>query len=137
MLSMNKELTDGLVLLEAGRSTRMQGKIPQHSFRHRGRLLAKLPSSRRYTNIFKLTLFTAALLLCLYNASAIGQSILTVVDTLTQWLSPAPSFQRFINYEDALPQHNASLPFPEGRNGRYVWVSSQHEGVYHRCLQSA
>ncbi|KAI5118047.1 hypothetical protein M0805_005895 [Coniferiporia weirii] len=40
-----------------------------------------------------------------------------------------PNFERFYEIERNYPQHNASLPFPEGENGRYMWVSNQHWGL--------
>lgn len=36
-----------------------------------------------------------------------------------------PSYDRLRKWEDHLPQHNLSLPLPEGRHGRYVKFSSQ------------
>ncbi|KAI0635224.1 hypothetical protein C8Q77DRAFT_1106760 [Trametes polyzona] len=35
-----------------------------------------------------------------------------------------PLYSRFHEAELALPQHDASLPFPEGREGRYLWVAN-------------
>ena len=39
-----------------------------------------------------------------------------------------PSFEEFYEIERRYPQHNASLPFPEGKDGRYLWVSNPHWG---------
>ena len=39
-----------------------------------------------------------------------------------------PLYGRFYEEEMALPQHNAYLPTPEGRDGRYLWVSGQVTG---------
>lgn len=36
-----------------------------------------------------------------------------------------PTYKKLRQYEDNLPQHNLDLPFPEGRNGRYVKFSNQ------------
>lgn len=41
-----------------------------------------------------------------------------------------PTFEQFYAAERAYPQHNASLPYPEGIDGRYVWFSNQHNGGY-------
>jgi hypothetical protein len=38
---------------------------------------------------------------------------------------PGPEYKRFITAERALPQHNLDLPYPGGRNGRYVKFSGQ------------
>src|ERR1700754_2092864 len=38
---------------------------------------------------------------------------------------PGPKYDRFIVAERALPQHNMDLPFPEGKDGKYVKFSSQ------------
>lgn len=40
-----------------------------------------------------------------------------------------PTFDRYYDMERAYPQHNASLPFPEGENGRFMWVSNPHWGM--------
>ena len=41
-----------------------------------------------------------------------------------------PTYERFYEMERNYPQHNPSLPFPEGENGRFVWVSNQHWGEH-------
>jgi hypothetical protein len=38
---------------------------------------------------------------------------------------PPPSWERLRTWERELPQHNYSLPFPEGRKGRYVRFTNQ------------
>jgi hypothetical protein len=40
-----------------------------------------------------------------------------------------PSYKELREYERNLPQHNFSLPFPEGRYGRYVRFSNQIRGL--------
>jgi hypothetical protein len=42
---------------------------------------------------------------------------------------PEPSYNDIRQWEDNLPQHNLSLPHPEGRNGRYVKFSTQVYGL--------
>ncbi|KZT40025.1 hypothetical protein SISSUDRAFT_1070343 [Sistotremastrum suecicum HHB10207 ss-3] len=42
---------------------------------------------------------------------------------------PPPTYERLIAAEKALPQHNLDLPFPEGRNGRYVKFTNQIKGL--------
>ncbi|KAL5519362.1 hypothetical protein ACEPAH_1045 [Sanghuangporus vaninii] len=37
-----------------------------------------------------------------------------------------PTYDGYYEIERRYPQHNASLPFPEGRNGRFIYVSNQH-----------
>ena len=39
-----------------------------------------------------------------------------------------PNFERFYEQEDQLPQHDPELPYPEGKLGRYLYVSNQHWG---------
>ena len=41
-----------------------------------------------------------------------------------------PTFEEYYAIERAYPQHNASLPYPEGVDGRYVWFSNQHYGEH-------
>ncbi|KAJ7240722.1 hypothetical protein C8J57DRAFT_1438868 [Mycena rebaudengoi] len=36
-----------------------------------------------------------------------------------------PTYRRFRHLEASLPQHNLELPFPEGKNGRYVKFANQ------------
>ena len=36
-----------------------------------------------------------------------------------------PTWNKLRQWEDDLPQHSLDLPFPEGRNGRYVLFSNQ------------
>jgi len=33
--------------------------------------------------------------------------------------------------ELALPQHNLDLPYPEGRDGKYIWISEHVRGMSH------
>jgi hypothetical protein len=40
-----------------------------------------------------------------------------------------PHYARFFKDEQNLPQHELSLPSPEGKDGRYLWVSNQHSGT--------
>lgn len=43
--------------------------------------------------------------------------------------SPPPTYEKMIEQERALPQHNIDLPYPEGRNGLYLKFSSQIQGL--------
>jgi hypothetical protein len=43
--------------------------------------------------------------------------------------SDPPTYKKLREYERNLPQHNFSLPFPEGRQGRYVRFSNQIRGL--------
>lgn len=45
-----------------------------------------------------------------------------------------PTYERFYEMERNYPQHDKNLPYPEGENGRFVWVSNQHWGMYLRPL---
>ena len=38
-------------------------------------------------------------------------------------------FVELYEQERLMPQHNSSLPFPEGENGRFMWVSNQIWGT--------
>lgn len=42
-----------------------------------------------------------------------------------------PTFEEYYALEQSYPQHNESLEFPEGREGRYLWISNQHYGERH------
>ena len=41
-----------------------------------------------------------------------------------------PLYSGYRLRELALPQHNLDLPYPEGRNGKYIWISEHVHGVY-------
>jgi hypothetical protein len=46
-----------------------------------------------------------------------------------------PTYERLRNWERSLPQHDLSLPYPEGRNGRYVKFASQVQKLgWNNCL---
>jgi len=38
---------------------------------------------------------------------------------------PPPNWNWLYQWEDNLPQHNLDLPFPEGKEGRYVYFANQ------------
>jgi len=40
-----------------------------------------------------------------------------------------PLYQEYAAYEDALPQHDDSLPFPEGLNGKFVFFANHPWGT--------
>lgn len=42
-----------------------------------------------------------------------------------------PLFPEFHQAELALPQHNPDLPYPEGRTGKYIWLSGHTHGARH------
>ncbi|CAE6471187.1 unnamed protein product [Rhizoctonia solani] len=46
-----------------------------------------------------------------------------------QWASDAANFDSIFAREAQLPQHNLSVPYPEGRNGRYLQFSNQMWGA--------
>ncbi|KAK7060401.1 hypothetical protein VNI00_001166 [Paramarasmius palmivorus] len=47
-----------------------------------------------------------------------------------------PTYERLKDWEAKLPQHNLDLPFPEGRDGRYVKFSNQVEYSSARVYQN-
>jgi hypothetical protein len=53
----------------------------------------------------------------------------TLTLTETRWASNATNFDEIFSMEAHLPQHNLSLPYPEGQNGRYLRFSNQVWGV--------
>ena len=40
-------------------------------------------------------------------------------------LDPPSDWQKLYKWEDDLPQHDADLPYPEGKTGRYVYFKNQ------------
>lgn len=52
----------------------------------------------------------------------------TVKEMVTDKLPP--NYERFYDMERKYPQHDITLPYPEGQYGRYLWVSNQHWGKH-------
>lgn len=48
-----------------------------------------------------------------------------------------PDYAQWHKLEEALPQHNQSLPFPEGEEGRYVYFSEHVKSASARILISS
>lgn len=42
-----------------------------------------------------------------------------------------PLYSEYRLRELALPQHNLDLPYPEGKNGKYLWISEHVRGMCH------
>jgi hypothetical protein len=42
-----------------------------------------------------------------------------------------PLYPKYRLRELALPQHNLDLPYPEGRDGKYIWISEHVRGMLH------
>ena len=55
------------------------------------------------------------------------KDLLAATEAAKEDRSP-PTYGLFYEMERNLPQHDPSLPFPEGENGRFLWVSNQHWG---------
>lgn len=47
------------------------------------------------------------------------------VQVMTCDSDPPPDWNWLYEWEDNLPQHNLDLPFPEGKEGRYVHFANQ------------
>lgn len=45
-----------------------------------------------------------------------------------------PLYEAYHDYERHLPQHNLSLPFPEGRDAKFFWVPNHVTGEHCFCL---
>lgn len=46
------------------------------------------------------------------------------IATLFGYHRRPPLYGKYHEYEDQLPQHNLELPYPEGRDAKYFWVSN-------------
>ena len=44
---------------------------------------------------------------------------------------PPPLYPKYRLRELALPQHNLDLPYPEGKDGKYLWISEHVHGMSH------
>lgn len=45
-----------------------------------------------------------------------------------------PLYEAYHDYERRLPQHNLSLPFPEGRDAKFFWAPNHVTGEHPFCL---
>lgn len=48
-----------------------------------------------------------------------------------------PLYEAYHDYERRLPQHDLSLPFPEGRDAKFFWVPNHVTGEHHFFLHLA
>jgi len=53
---------------------------------------------------------------------------------------PPPLYQHYSESEEQLPQHDLTLPFPEGRHAKYIWFSNHVRSTWwqyliFRCLR--
>ncbi|KAL0955215.1 hypothetical protein HGRIS_004118 [Hohenbuehelia grisea] len=53
-----------------------------------------------------------------------SQAVLLPINSTDADGSLPPMYERFHEYERNLPQHNESLPAPEGKNARFLWVAN-------------
>lgn len=49
-----------------------------------------------------------------------------------------PLYEEYHDYERHLPQHNLSLPFPEGRDAKFFWTANHvtSMNISHVCIQA-
>lgn len=88
---------------------------------------ARLP--RRITRLFVSILITLAFL-GLYSLLDFETGRWTPSNLPWQTRLP-PLYPEYRRRELALPQHNLDLPYPEGRNGKYLWISEHVRGMCH------
>jgi hypothetical protein len=101
--------------------------------------LRRIASSRRYTSATFLFFVCLAVLVFVERTS----------DGLRNgWRNPftkqvevegvprvPPLYESFHEHELRLPQHDASLRFPEGKDGRYIWFANHAAGEYEDAVQ--
>lgn len=66
-------------------------------------------------------------LLWLYNRQNENVSSLSRDRDITEHSLP-PLYEAYHDYERHLPQHNLSLPYPEGRDAKFFWASNHVTG---------
>ena len=86
-------------------------------------------SSRRRTLIC--CIFSIPLLLCIalyLHISDFQQTWMYVKYSVQSKTLPPmpPTYDHYYEMELRYPQHNESLPSPEGREGRFLYISNQH-----------
>jgi len=81
------------------------------------RICGQLTNNRRRTSFLLLIAILAAIVLVFRWPEFTAP---TVPDT-----SFPPSWEKLQQWERDLPQHNLELPYPEGKNGRYVKFDNQ------------
>ncbi|KAI0372005.1 hypothetical protein BV20DRAFT_135882 [Pilatotrama ljubarskyi] len=77
-------------------------------------------SIRRICHLVLVRRRTRTFFVCLGLLATAGIAVFVYILTIPL----PPLYSRFHEAELRLPQHNASLPFPEGREGRYLWVAN-------------
>lgn len=90
---------------------------------------SRFPLTRRYTRL----LAGLVILFCLFFFSRN-----TGIDTRL-WFnrvdhSVPPLYEKYHDYERHLPQHDLSLPFPEGRDAKFFWVPNHVYSMKSPCL---
>lgn len=103
------------------------GILPPHSRSPSGRLASNRGVPRRYGRLL------AGILVSLALMGLYSMNMLPGFSSPTGALPPL--YPEYRLRELALPQHNPDLPLPEGRDGKYVWISEHVRGecVHFEC----
>lgn len=84
---------------------------------------------KRFSRLLLLTIVSLALL-GLYSLLEFDDGDLIPANLPWRDRLP-PLYPQYRLRELELPQHNLDLPYPEGRNGKYLWISEHVRGMSH------
>jgi hypothetical protein len=95
--------------------------------------------SRRYSRLLIVILCTLTLLGIYSNLDLESESWLLSLARNLSSTDPQlpPLYPEYRLKELALPQHNPDLPYPEGRNGKYLWISEHVHGELYSLFHLA
>lgn len=98
------------------------GILPPHDRSPSGRLASNRGVPRRYGRLLAGVIVALGLM---------GLYSMNMLPFFSNYEGPLPPlYPEYRIKELALPQHNPDLPLPEGRNGKYVWISEHVRGEY-------
>ncbi|EMD32587.1 hypothetical protein CERSUDRAFT_161539 [Gelatoporia subvermispora B] len=105
--------------------------------RYRDRDCAAPRLSRRYARLALVALLSLLSFAFFHSLDPIPQPVAHTLNTTHEDVHPFPPlYEAWHARELALPQHNVDLPFPEGREGRYLWMSNHvHASGWGNAMQ--
>ncbi|EGN95083.1 hypothetical protein SERLA73DRAFT_187372 [Serpula lacrymans var. lacrymans S7.3] len=84
---------------------------------------SRLSLTKRYTRVVVVVIGALGLLFFFYGREA-GKIEIPSIRSGTV----PPLYEKYHEYERHLPQHNLSLPFPEGRDAKFFWAANHVTG---------
>ncbi|PCH34414.1 hypothetical protein WOLCODRAFT_135702 [Wolfiporia cocos MD-104 SS10] len=90
--------------------------------------------NKRYARIASFALLALCLFAFIRGFTG-GEGLMSVEDAPENHIFP-PLYQQYHEQELRLPQHNPNLPFPEGRDGKFIWMANHvHASGWGNAMQ--